>query len=385
MIKNKNMLKYTSKWFTLIEILVWILIFSIVMLGWFYALNSINIGKIKLLQDVSATKDAYYFTEKLFNEIKKWWGIDYEEYFNRKVVWLETQSGHYLKNSWYWNFWHNWSIWSSMYWDSFYYCLSSTTFMWTWWCYGNDFNTLWTNTLGKTQRFWQYSYQFIDYNSNQNIDSWDEDWDWKIEWDDDDENLWIWPIVFSWWENVREIYLINKDNTKRTFFRWKVVDDPYHPDYDDVTKSNWHCDYSDSWSPTWSWCLWTIEVLKLEWVDFWTNHDMSSTWVSDWVIDTWLIDKNFTWLPSYLTAWSDLKSYWQPLFPDNINIKDYEVYVYPNIDSKLNWKDKWISSVNSYIRIKLRLTPSWKEIPLIKWKIPNIDISTTINLFDYFD
>ena len=37
------------------------------------------------------------------------------------------------------------------------------------------------------QRYWEYSFQFLDYNSNYDDDKWDENWDWSIKRDDDDE------------------------------------------------------------------------------------------------------------------------------------------------------------------------------------------------------
>jgi hypothetical protein len=39
-----------------------------------------------LIERTNITKDVVYFTEKLFEEIKSGGTLDYEEYFNRKVV-----------------------------------------------------------------------------------------------------------------------------------------------------------------------------------------------------------------------------------------------------------------------------------------------------------
>jgi len=127
-----------NSWFTLVEIILWILIFSMVVVWWFQALSSVNLWKIKLIEKTDITKDAFYFSEKLFDEIKKGWTIDYEEYFNRKVVWYATSSWHYILDTWFWNFWNWWIVWSTSYWNWFYYCRSTTTPMWTWWCYNND-------------------------------------------------------------------------------------------------------------------------------------------------------------------------------------------------------------------------------------------------------
>lgn len=90
-------MKINKLWFSLIELLIAILIFGMVIMWWFYALSSVNIWKIKLIEKTDINKEAFYFSEKLFEEIKAWWVIDFEEYFNRFVVWNVTSSWHFLK------------------------------------------------------------------------------------------------------------------------------------------------------------------------------------------------------------------------------------------------------------------------------------------------
>lgn len=354
-------MKLNKYWFTLIEILIWILIFNFVIIGWFQALSAVNIWKIKLIEKTNITKDAYYFSERLFEEIKSWWILDFEEYFNRKIVWTTTSSWYYSIPTWFWNFGSWWSIWNTNYWDDFYYCENIT--LWNWCFTSWDF-----------QRYWQYAFQFIDYDSNWNW--WDENWDWNIRWDDDDEHLWLWPIVFTWWQNVREIYLISWDRKKRTLFRWSWKEDefPYKP-------TSATC----NWTTFWSGCLWTIEILKLEWKDWWFDHSNSSwTWYLDWIIDTWIIDPKFSWENNTI-AWSNSDNYRQPIFSDNISVSNFEIFAYPNIDRNHAWKDIWASiNINPYIRINMTLTPSWKKRVGMKWKIPELKLSTTINLVDYF-
>ena len=93
-----------KKAFTLIEIIVSIVILIIVIIWWFNAYTAVLIWKIKLIEKTDIQKQAFYFSEKFFEELKKWWTIDYEEYFNRKIVWVTTSSGHYDLNTWFWNF-----------------------------------------------------------------------------------------------------------------------------------------------------------------------------------------------------------------------------------------------------------------------------------------
>jgi len=235
-----------KKAFTLIEIMVWILIFSIIIVWGFQAYSSVLIWKVKLIEWTKIQKQAFYFSEKFFEEIKRWWIIDYEEYFNRKVVWTTTLSWHYLELTWFWNYWINWNIWTTTYWDWFYYCRSDNWSKMTWTGCLEKYSAKidWTDisVWNNPQRYWQYSFQFIDYNLNFDSDNWDEDWDWNIVWDDDDEYLGLWPVVFSWSE-VKEIYLVSADKRKRTFFRWNIF-----PDETKNTEKRW-----------------TIEMLKLEW------------------------------------------------------------------------------------------------------------------------
>ena len=385
-------MKLQKNWFTLIEILIWILIFSFVIISWFYTLSDLNIWKIKLVEETDITKEAFYFSQKLFEEIKLWWTIDYEEYFNRKVVWTTTSSWHYNRPTWFGNFWKYWNVWTTTYWESFYFCRSLNWInMWTWWCYQpnwwNDFSaTSWWDdfeaNLWDPQRYWQYTFQFIDYNSNMNDDSWnpwDENWNGSIRWDDDDEHLWRWPEAFTWWVNIHEIYLISWDKKTRTLFRWNIRQDPY-TDID--------CDYNIT--SDMNWCLWTIEFLKLEWRDWWMDHDYNTTWewTFNWIIDTWIISDSFSG-DNNIIAWSDDKSfksvldwwYWQPLFPDSISVADFQVLAYPNKDLNYAWKDNL--ETTNYLRLQMILTPSYKKRWAMRWELPEIKIATTINLVDY--
>jgi len=348
-------------WFTLVEIMVWILIFSIVIIGWFKAYSWVLIWKIKLIESTDIQKQAFYFSEKFFEEIKKGWTIDYEEYFNRQVVWTATQSWHYKKNTWFWNFWIDWNIWTYSYWTWFYYCMSKNwTNMWTWGCV-EDFNTTQASVKTKPQRYWQYAFQFIDYNSNADDDLWDEDSDGNIIGDDDDEVLGIWPGAFSGSE-VKEIYLISADKKRRTLFRWRTFPDE---------GSGWLT-------------RWTIEFLKLDWKDWWYKHDKTSSWAYDWIIDTWIINKDFSGWATVI-AGSNNTNYWQPLFWDNINVENVKFFLYPNKDISRSWKDSDPQiNISPYLRIKMTLSPSYNARKWFKWKIPKIQINTTINLTDIY-
>ncbi len=380
-------MKIKNIWaFTLIEILVWILIISFIMIWWFQALTAVWIWKVRLIQQTDMQKQSFYFTEKLFEMIKKWGTLDYEEFFNRKTVWnVSFTWGHFLSPTWFGNFWEWWSIWSTAYGANFYYCRSwnGVDIMWTGWCV--ETSNTWTlandsSYIGTAQRYGQYSFQFIDYNSNADDDLWNENGINWIIWDDDDEYLWEGPIVFSGWTNITELFLISWDNKERLLFRWDVKNDPDYP---------WSaCNFWDWSSPTWSGCLWTIEYLKLEGKDWWMDHD---EWTSDTnntqydgVIDTWIIDTDFTWGANIIAA-SNTTNYWVSLFPDTINVSTFAVFAYPNKDRNLAWRDASQSTnITPYVRLKIGLLPSWKSRKQIKWNPRELKFSTTISLTDIF-
>lgn len=380
--------------FTLIETLVWVLIVSIIMIWAFQALTAIWIGKVRLIQKTNTQKQSLYFSEKLFEMIKYGGTLDYEEYFNRKVVnwWTPTyMSWHYLKSTGFWNFWPGWTLWWTTYSSAFYYCHSpsSWTGMWVNWCYASN---LWL-----PQSYWEYSFQFIDYNSNQDWDThctvpiiWDQDCDGDIIWDDDDEYLWEWPDVFTLNSNTKELYLINWVKRERTLFRYNIKLDPYAPVWStctSVTGENY----------TGTWCLWTIEYLKLEWRDWWmllhANVAVPDETRFDGVIDTWLIDEKFsgwtgTVAHSYDSATPALNTnnrYWQSLFPENINVTEFKVFPHPNIDLERAWKESDENqNVAEYVRIQLGMKPAWKDRKMMKWEPKEYKFSTTISLTDIF-
>lgn len=377
-----------NKAFTLIEIMVWILIVSIVIVSWFEAYMKVWIWKINLIEKTNMQKDSFYFSEKLFQIIKEWWILDYEEYFNRQVIWTNFSSGHYLISSGFWNFGRNWIFWTTTYWNPFYQCLSWNSLankLLNTWCFSNNKNTYSTSIIWENQRYWQYSYQFIDYNSNYDNDGWDEDWDWSLIWDDDDEFLWDWPIAFTWWLDIKELYLISWDKKTRTFVRWNVNVDPEKPAAET-------CSIDSSNVITWDGCIGTIEFLKLEWVDWWLDHDdtVFDVTQNDWLIDTWLINKQFSWLDNLskatsIVAWSTVDNYWKPIFPTWINVTEFKVYPYPNVESKYFWKSTITSNnISPYVVLNLKIKPSWETRKKLKNEWKEINFNTTINLTDIY-
>ncbi len=378
---NKNKLKANKNIlaFTLIEIMVWILIVVTVIIWWFQALTAVTIWKAKLIEQVNIQKESFYFTEKLFEMIKQWWTLDYEEYFNRKIIWNTTYSSwHFAINSWFGNFWSGWVVWTNYYWEWFYYCRSNNGLVkmsWTW-CV-TDNNDWGGSYEWKNQRYWQYSFQFIDYNSNHDDDLWDENGDWSIIGDDDDEFIWDWPEVFQSGSFMPELYLISGNKKERTYFRWTVRLDENAPIWST-------CDVINA---TWSWCIWTVEYLKLIWKDWWMNHgkDPSDDKYLDWVIDTWIIDPQFTWWVVDVIAWSNNDNYWVKLFSDSINVSEFSLTSFPNKELKYAWKnnDKSVN-ISPYTILKIQLKPSWLTRKKLKSEWQELNYSITINLSDIY-
>lgn len=399
-------MKNNKEAFTLVEIIVWIVIFTSVIMVWFQSLTSINIWKIKLLQKTDLTKDANFFAEKLFLEIKRGWVIDYEEYFNRKVVWTSIENGHYRDGSGFWNFWQWWTVWTTTYWGIIYLCRSITgaylrNYNWEWGCYSawntwyaaNNDQWWWFPVhnawMWNLQRYWQYAYQFIDYNVDANNDSWDSDWNNYIVWDFDDEDIWIGPKAFVSNTNLNEIYLIWNNWKSRTYIRRKTVDDTDAP----TTKAN--C--TSAWTE--EWCRWTLQILKLVWKDWWVNHNWTWDWRYDWIIDTWILDPEVYWtwkkLPNdsvvadrSIVAWSvDMEPYRQDLFSWTLNVTNFEIYMYPDIYWDYAWNQVTSANdINPYLRLKLSVEPSWRKKRWINTSVmPKINYQTTVNLIDYLD
>jgi prepilin-type N-terminal cleavage/methylation domain-containing protein len=56
--------------FTLVEILVGILIFSLIIIGGFQAFSSVTVGKVRLIHQANTQKQIIYFSQRLFEEVK---------------------------------------------------------------------------------------------------------------------------------------------------------------------------------------------------------------------------------------------------------------------------------------------------------------------------
>lgn len=64
-----------------------------------------------------------------------------------------------------------------------------------------------------------------------------------------------------------------------------------------------------------------------------------------------------------------------------MHVSEVDFFLYPHKKSQYSWKDIAANvQVAPYVQLHLKLQPSWKEKRKIKGKIPEIEISTTIQL-----
>ena len=362
-----------ARGFTLVEIMISLLIVSFVIVSAFQVLSYVWIWKIRLIESSQIEKEAFFASERLIDLIKKWGTIDYEEYWNRNALWwwdyesLEFSSGSFLISSAFWNE------------GTMYYCLSwnweDNRLSWNWclsWIY-TEWNRLPNSLISDNrawqQRYWQYRLQYIDHNSDANDDFWDvsrSDWFANFIWDDDDLFLGQGPDTFALWQDVWELYLINSTGDERTFFRWRFDTDPYAPDIYDCDD-----DWTSKWF-IWQWCLWTIQILKLQ------GRDEEN----DWFIDTWYIH------PDFLPDTTDIpvtslnsNDYWQSIFSNRIHVSRAEFYLYPNQNLDYAWADSRSDlQVAPYLQLRVTLMPSWRERRKLRWTVPEVNIATTIHL-----
>ncbi|NDK10133.1 prepilin-type N-terminal cleavage/methylation domain-containing protein [Candidatus Gracilibacteria bacterium] len=365
-------LKKINLGFSLVEVLVGILIVTFVMLAGFQALASVGVGKIKLIEQSTIEKEAFYAGEKFFEMIKTGGTLDYEEYWNRFSYNTVFTAGHYQNESRFGN-------------DGVRYyctsgngvsqaltgsgCLTSSTRK------RNADGTVFTNT-NLRQRYGQYEDQFIDYNSDYDASGTvhgDEDGNGFVYGDADDLFLGIGPEAFTNGIDVGELYLINKAGDERTFFRWNVGLDPDRPTGATCTGTK---------VMTGTGCLGTIEFIKLVGRDWGDDHNAAISDISqgDGKIDTWLIDNDFTNTPNTLAS-AGTDAYWQSIFPNNIHISKLEFYIAPYKSLEYSWRDRDpMIKIAPYVQLHMVIQPSWKEKRKITGTTPSVELSTTIQL-----
>lgn len=380
-----------KKWFTLLEVILVIVGFFLLMglVIWVYK----NMVKLKYNVDAKQTliQNSYYMFEKINLELKDY-TIDYEEYYNRKNVWCDSNAESR-------DVWVNWSCdkftgygnQNSIIAESntgnhtFYYCSSldgysspelviNESLLASQWsgCYDSDeFYPI------RTQSFGQYGFQYWDMKN-------DVDYIVGVVNDDDDDDLWMGPSAIMDPANVQELYLISQDNTKRFFIRRQLLASG------DRNGTWWVSGDTEYW--------YNLQMLKLKWFDAGDDHnfDGDPEWLYDGQIDTWACDYSqwficngpsvggsYTWyrLPA------DVDDGWVDMFEKNITLSDRNISISPNKSPESAWNE-YLMQLNPYITVSMT-TKLYGEVWQRRYSFGDLDdfqltLQTTFNTKNFY-
>jgi len=362
-------------WFTMIELLlvtviIWIIFPIMIEVYWFI---------IKTNREIIARQNAiqqwYEFFEKL-NILMQDYTVDYEEYFNRQMVWCNPDWGTgslFTWNTWTWWYCKNFTA----YWNEnsterkvdptrvitgsyhdIYYCSAGSPNR-EWWLpklVGE--NECWKRW--NKQSFGQYAAFFRNAKS---VSAWN--WTYVDEWKP--VNSAINAIVDD--NNIQELYLISHDGKNRLFLRRKLY--------------TWDNDYYQ----------YKIQMIRLRGFDAGREHnfDKLTEWSYDWKIDTWACDTSMGFIWSWASISWAYAEYHLPLDEDDCwvdltywttNIMTWNLSISPKWDPDLYWSDGG-RQINPYMKI---LIVNWVYIPWNVWSIAsfNVPIETTINMKDFY-
>ena len=324
----------------------------------------------------------YEFFERL-NILMQDYTIDYEEYFNRQMVWC-------VKSGWVAPSWKDfkWNIGVPGYCTEFtaygnqnnnngnknmhdvYYCSSQKNVPWN-----NKVTRVVSSDCGKLsgkQSYGQYAALFKDV-------KWGT---WIIVWTEDDEELWT---IFDStvdaigdWSHIQELYFISHDWKKRLYFRRKNVasvgEEPHYK----------------------------IQILRLRWFDAWRKHDFyqvnsDNAWLYDGVIDTWACDTSMWFIWNWNSVWwayadyklpKDVDDCWIDLTYGVANILTWNITISPLWDADL-YRAEPNHQINTYMKI---LTANGIYLPALSNQSKltesirhfNISLETTINMKDFY-
>ena len=335
----------------------------------------------------------YEFFERL-NILMQDYTVDYEEYYNRQMVWCTNPAevrDQFKRNTWLSWYCTNFTaygnknstkrdltggvVMSAEYHD-IYYCTTASKEQWYSWKHWRGIPAVYKQgDCGKVwtwQSFWQYAALFLDVKDRVNS--------WNAVWDSDDRNLWetvnsgINAIADS--DNIQELYFISHDGKTRLYFRRKLV----------KTQDKY--------------AQYKIQMLRLRWFDAWQKHsfDTPSEWLYDWKIDTWACDawmwfkpentngrQNIWWAYSGYYLPKDVDDCWIDLTRGSTSILSWKIAISPTTDSELAWA-KQNRQINAYMKILIinglyppyygALTDSAGD-----FKVP---LETIINMKDFY-
>ncbi len=374
-----------KKWFTLYEMIIamtlFFLVISLVMK--FYVLMIWSKRWLEWRQFL--VQNSYSIMERLQVQMKNY-TIDYEEYFDRRLMWCDkmvalndaSDFNRDVGNNWYCDIFTSYWNQNNIPWyvnseHHLYYCSSlvqenypafpnqvyqSNINLKNWsWC----FIDAWMSA--QHQSFGEYHKNFFDVNENADTITWAVN-------DDDDEDLWKWPIAIWDNEHVQELYLISKDNRKRIFIRRALI-------------SSGDFDWT-GWADKDSEKRYTLQILKLRWFDIWDDHFLDNTnnhWAHDWQIDTRTCDYSNWFLCQWNNIWIVYSWYNLPknvndwrinMFAWNITLSKRNIKIYPT-SSPFYSRSNPNFQINPYITVSFQVKLYWKQ----RFEaLPNVDAYT---------
>ncbi len=386
-----------KKWFTLVEMLLVTVIASLILTVAIGLYQTMIQTKINVAARQSLIKNSYYFLERLNQSIKNY-TIDYEEYFNRKMVGCDSSPG--------WGF--SWNVGSNGFCDRWthygnsfltevdwklYYCTSDptspgteepnpivygvSTSPWNWCALGThlyNFPGGISSLVGYPQPYGEYRQQFIDYR-------WDADGLSGIVFDDDDVDLGTSLEAIGDPQNIAELYLISQDGKKRLFLRNRLV-----------ASGDW--DNSGIIGDSRSEKLYTLEILRLKGFDAWEDHSLGTVedGAYDGQIDTWACDGgegfvcNGTNVGGGYTSYnlpSDNIDWWVEFFGRDITITWFKMEIYPLKNPAYAWAETDVQ-INPYVKIRFQANlygEAWhKKINPSLLDKYQLDLQTTFNI-----
>ena len=368
------------------------MIISVILPSIFWLYNFIVKSDREINARQSVIQQWYEFFERL-NVFMQDYTIDYEEYYNRQMVWCVEWWGRGPEFTW--NIWIEWYCTQPTgYWNEnstgrkltnekdhdIYYCSSIATS-----------NGKFAVVKGKDacwlywskQSYGQYKSLFTDVQNDTNDDDGgDVVWDWN------DLDLWR-PLnddieAIQDANHIQELYFISHDWKRRLFFRRQnVASEGEKPQY-------------------------KIYMLRLRWFDAGRKHKFSNVssenvGLYDWKIDTWACDTSmwFVWHWESVDDGWVYKDYYLPLNWDDCRIpltywsttiSARNIWISPTVDSDLYWngdgQNEALHQVNAYMKI---LTVNWVYLPYytnrsISDSIADFEVplQTTINMKDFY-
>ena len=311
-----------KKWFTLLEVLLSVTIISIFLGTILIIFKDIKTADWKMVDKRKLIAESSNLID-IIHDAALNYTIDYEEYFNRQMT---------LDNE-YTSYWNSWEL---------YYCaVSMGNNLWKYRFY-NWSNFMFWCAQQWNQKYLEYYFQHWKLNDPTKLNSATNSWAYQ----------WKWPTAISPNRWIDYLYLINEDWTERYYFR------RVRKEVNDIDGSNSINLPNEE--------LYSVQMLKLQWLDAWIGHDYNSRWTYDWFIDTRVCD-NSQW---YYCSWDEVSNknrlprdwndWWIDITSDKVTVSDMKIDIYPVKDPYLAINEPEYR-IDPYAKISFTMNMYWIE------------------------